>query len=110
MKFLYLYENDRPEHRDIRTELKTWVAKWQMFSDTLPYKFSDVLPLIDKLAFPNVYTELQLATIFPVPSCSREYCISDSQCLKMYLRDTMSQDRLSGLALFNVPIKAEKNN
>ena len=83
MKFLSLYENDLPEQRYNGTELKTWEAKWKMFSGTLPSKLSEVLPLIDKLTFPNVYIALQLAATFPATSCSCERSISVLRRLKM---------------------------
>ena len=83
MKFQSLYENDLPEQRYNGTELKKWEAKRKMFSGTLPSKLSEVLPLIDKLTFPNVYIALQLATTFPVTSCSCERSISVLRRLKM---------------------------
>ena len=112
MKFLSLYENDLPEQRYIATELTAWETKWKMFSGSLPSKLSEVLPLIDKLTFPNVYTALQLAATFLVTSCSCERSFSALRRLKTYLRNTMTQDRIIGLALLNIhreiPVRAEK--
>ena len=101
-KFLSLYEDDLPEPRYILTELKTWETKWKISKSALPSKLCDVLPLIDKLTFPNINAALRLAATFPVTSCSCERSVSVLRRLKTYLRNTMSQERMNGLALLNV--------
>ena len=79
---------------------------------TLPSKLSEVLPLLDRLTFPNVYIALQLAATFAITSCSCERSIPVLRRLKTYLRSTVSQDRMNGLVLLyvhrEIPIRAEK--
>ena len=102
MKFLSLYEGDMPEPRHSSIELKTWETKWKMVTETLPTRLNEVLPLTDQLIFPNIYTALKIAATIPVTSCSCERSISVLRRLKTYLRNTMNQTRMNGLALLNV--------
>ena len=63
-------------------------------------------------SFPNVYKVLQLLGTVPVTSCECERCVSVLRRLKTYLRSTMTQKRLNGLALMavhrNIPIDLER--
>ena len=55
-----------------------------------------------KLFFPNISTLLQLFATLPVTSATAERSFSLLDRLKTYLRSTMGEDRLNGLALANV--------
>lgn len=52
--------------------------------------------------FPNIKTLLQLFSTLPVTSANRERTFSTLKRLKSYLRTTISQERLNGLALTNI--------
>lgn len=100
--FLSMYTDDLPEPRYLQTELRTWESKWETASGAPPETLADLLPRIDKITFPNLYTAFQIAATIPVTSCSCERSISVLRRLKTYLRNTMGASRMNGLALLNV--------
>ena len=59
------------------------------------------LPSVDPASFPNIFTILQILAKIPVTSCSCERSISCLRYLKNYLRGTMAEERLNGLALMH---------
>ena len=56
---------------------------------------------LDKLSYPVVGAGLQLLMTYVVSSATAERSFSTLKRLKTYLRSTMSQDRLSGLAMLH---------
>ena len=52
--------------------------------------------------FPNVTKLLTIACTLPITSCEAERAFSTLRKTKTYLRTTMGEERLSGLALMNV--------
>ena len=68
----------------------------------LPSKLPEVLLFVDKINFPNISTAFQIFATIPVTTCTCERSISVLRRLKTYLRSTMSESRLKGLALLNV--------
>ncbi|CAH3171385.1 unnamed protein product, partial [Porites lobata] len=71
-------------------------------ADPIPDRVSDTLAEVDKHAFCNIYTILQLLSTLPMSSASSERSFSTLKYLKTYLRNTMGQGRLNGLALMYV--------
>ena len=100
--FISMFESDLPEPRYLSTELKSWESYWEMFHGRRPSTISDLLPFIDKMIFPNIYTALQIAATIPVTTCSCERSISVLRRLKTYLRNSMTESRMNGLALLHV--------
>ena len=49
-----------------------------------------------------LHAALRLAATFPMITCSCDCSISVLRRLKTYVRNTMSQERMNGLALLNV--------
>ena len=74
--FLSMYTHDLPEPRYLQTELRTWESTWETSSGTPPETLADLLPCINKITFPNLYTVFQIADTIPVASCSCERSIS----------------------------------
>ena len=101
-KFLEMYKDDLPEPRYLATELEMWNETCRMADSKLPSTLTHVLKFIDKTTFPNVYTALQIFATIPVTTCSCERSISGLRRLKTFLRNSMSEGRLKGLALLNV--------
>ena len=54
------------------------------------------------IAFPNLLKELQIALTLSVSSAACERTFSSSKRIKTYLRSTMSDDRLTNLALLTI--------
>ena len=52
--------------------------------------------------FPNIFSLLTTLAVLPITSCEAERCISCLRRLKTYLRSSMGQDRLTGLALLHI--------
>ncbi|KAK3878989.1 hypothetical protein Pcinc_016433 [Petrolisthes cinctipes] len=52
--------------------------------------------------YPNMWIALRTAVTTPVIVASAEKSLSKLKLIKTYLRSTMSQERLSGLALINI--------
>ena len=50
----------------------------------------------------NIYSLLTTLAVLPVTSCEAERCISCLRRLKTYLRSSMRQDHLTGLALLHI--------
>jgi hypothetical protein len=52
--------------------------------------------------FPNLTTALRVILTYPVSAASAERSFSKLKLVKSYLRSTMGQDRLNGLALMSI--------
>ena len=97
-----MYKDDLPQPRFLDTELEMWAERCQMEKSHLPSKLADILPCVDKISFPNVYTAFQIFATISVTTCSCKRSISVLRLLKTaYLHSTMSESRLKGLALLN---------
>ena len=94
--------DDLPEPRYINTELKMWEEYWLQADGVPPATLADLLPRIDKLAFPNIFTAMQILATLPLATCTCGRSISALRRPKTYLRSTMTQERLTGLALIDV--------
>ena len=63
---------------------------------------SDVYHPLEKNMFPSLKSVLQVALTIPVSSCSCERSFSSLRRLQTWLRGTMSQSRLSELAIMTI--------
>ena len=70
-------------------------------TEDIPDSIDAALEQIDKGAYVNIYTILQILITIPISSASCKRSISTLRNLKTYLRNTMVQDRLNGLALMH---------
>lgn len=85
----------------LKAELMLWRKRWE--DRTLkPETAVDALRECDANLFPNVATLLQIFGTVPVTTSSAERTFSSLRRLKTYLRSTMGQCRLNGLALANI--------
>ena len=94
--------DDLPEPRYIDTELSMWENHCERLQGTPCATFATLHPTIDKLTFPNIYGAMQLLATFPITTCTCERSLSVLCRLKTYLRNTMGESRLNGLALLHV--------
>eukprot|EP00794_Sanderia_malayensis_P016514 gene16514-18165_t len=99
--FLVLHSDDLPEPRYIDTELNMWEV-FCYESEHSPSTLSELLPKVDRLTFLNLFSALQISATTPVTTCTCERSVSILRRLKTYLRNTISQSRLDGLALLHV--------
>ena len=75
--------------------------------EDIPDSTGATLYQIDKDAYVNIYTMLQILITIPILSASCERSISAQRNLKIYFRNTMVQDRLNGLGLMHANIEME---
>ena len=67
-----------------------------------PSTFVEALKECDKDLYPNIFTLLQIGATLPVTSCQCERSASSLRRLHNYLRCSMTQERLSSLALMHI--------
>ena len=101
--FLDNCKSDLPHPLGIDAELDLWRMHWSREDVIeLPGKIYQTLKVTDKMIFPNIYTALKILATLPITTCEAERSISVIRRLKTYMRSTMSQTRLNGLALLNI--------
>ena len=85
-------------------EYEVWIRKWQCVDDSkkLPSCLFEVYSDCSPIQFPNIKSLLQIALTVPVTSCECERSFSQLKILKTPSRTTMSEKRLSGLALMKI--------
>lgn len=81
-------------------EFRLWWTKWESTGPSLrPSTGLDALPHCDSTFYPNIYKLLQILVTLPLTTATAERSFSSLRRLKTYLRSTMSEERLVGLAL-----------
>ena len=106
---LEYYGEDLPSSSSLETELHLWKCKWSLSSQQLPDTPADALQLASYNMFPNIHKIFRLICTIPVTSCECERSVSVLRRLKTYLRSSMGQERLSGLALMHIHYGMELN-
>ena len=100
---LLFWENDLETPTALLAELKEWVAHWKdQPNDEYPSNLLDCLEHADEDQFSNIRKLLVIGCTLPVGSAEAERSFSAFRRLKSYLRSTMSEDRLAGLALMHI--------
>ena len=102
VRYLKYYEEFMPNARSINSELDIWETCCRQGSIPNEKTLSALLPFADQLAFPNICIALQILATVPVTSCECERNNSSLRRLKTWLRSSMIQDRLNGLALMHI--------
>ena len=103
------YKEDLLSVSSFETEFHLWKCKWMSFNRELPDSPSMALLYAKKDMFPNIHQLLRIVCTLPVTSCECERSVSVLRRLKTYLRSTMSNERLSGLALMHTNYSMELN-
>ena len=86
------------------TEYNMGVAKWKEIhaaSADIPNKLVDALNSCSAIQFPNLHVLLRLALALPITSCESKRSFSQLKLVQT-IRSTMTNDRLSGLALMKI--------
>ena len=98
-----LYQTDLPAPLSLQTELQCWKHKFMCFEpDQLPDSPILALNECDNRLFPNISMLLRILSTIPVTSCEAERTFSALRRIKPFLWTTMTEDRLSGLALLHI--------
>ncbi|XP_076658585.1 52 kDa repressor of the inhibitor of the protein kinase-like [Halictus rubicundus] len=94
----------------IVNEYRLWMVKWQAWqrSQDIPQSISDLILNCDIDMYPNIRKFLCIMATLPVSVATAERSFSTLRRIKSWLRSSMVEDRLTGLALLhihkNVPI------
>ena len=104
------YHDDIPSPSTLQQELHMWKCKWKLVEKSgLPDTPSKSIEHADESMFPNIHILLRLICTLPVTSSDGDRSISVLRRLKTYLRSTMGQDRMTGLALMQIKYGMELN-
>ena len=95
------FKDDVESFDMLETEVHQWYRQW-INQKEKPTTIVSTLAQCDEHFYPNIKTILRICGCFPVTSCECERSISILRLLKTYLRSTMGQERLSGLALMYI--------
>ena len=99
IKDLSEFYSDDIDQEVIETEVKLWHTHLEKLSIK---SVLDALDNCNKDLFPNVFKLLQIFATLPVTSCEHERSFSTLKRIKTYLRNSISQFRLNGLASLNI--------
>lgn len=101
---LKLYGSFLPAGPDAcQAEFGRWQRKWQQAPlDKRPSTLIDALKSCNRALYPNVFILLQIFATIPVTTATSERSFSSLRLLKTYLRSTMKEERLNGLALMAI--------
>lgn len=91
------YKNDLPNYDALEGELMIWKHLRKSCSDQ-----SHASTYQSSVDLPNIRTLLQILYTLPITSSTAERSFSTLRRLKTYLRSTMTEERLNGLALLNI--------
>jgi hypothetical protein len=86
-----------------KAELQIWKRFWEEKSqEERPHSFIESLNFCDAHIFPSVSTAIKIAACIPVTVVPVQRSLSTLKRQKPYLRNTMGEERLNGLALMKV--------
>ena len=102
------YEDSLPLPLSLDAELTLWQRKWERQDpNTVPTTALAALKEIGHALYPIIAECLKIFVTLPVITCECERNVSALRRLKTYLRSTMSQTRLIGLALLHIHYNME---
>ena len=101
--FCQFIEEYMPDILCLESELTLWERHWESIEDkeTIPKTVSEVLNTMDQHMYPNITAAMKVLATVPVTTCECERSVSTLRRLKTYMRSTMGQTRLTGLALLH---------
>ena len=83
--------------------MQRWVNKWKKEDvSTVPSSAIDALRACHADIYPNVYILLAISGTLPVSTATSERSFSTMRRLKTYLRSSIGNERMTGLALLPV--------
>jgi len=100
-----LHADDLPSPETVDQELFRWRDKWGKLwenDEEIPKSCAQAITKCDPIRFPNLYVLLQLVCTSTVTSCECERAASVLRRLHNFMRSSMTEERLTGLALIHV--------
>lgn len=104
---------DNVNESTVLQEYKLWIAKWQRELNNgtkIPQTIPQIIDVCDSDLYPNVKKFLHILATIPVSGATAERSFSTLRRLKTWLRSTMGEERLTGLALLNIHHQIEVND
>lgn len=89
----------------IVAEFKLWVAKWKrevLEGVKIPNNLPQIVDSCDTDLYPSINMFLRILATLPVSAATAERTFSTLRRLKTWLRSTMGEERLTGLALLHI--------
>nr|CAI5844809.1 unnamed protein product [Callosobruchus analis] len=107
---LSFYHQDVAElsRNGLDAELRLWYQKFMKIDGSsveppaTPKCAIDALNACNAAIYPNIFTLLKIFATIPISTATAERTFSTLRRLKSYLRNTMSENRLNGLANLNI--------
>lgn len=97
------YEDISASSLELSAEIGLWREHWKSaIPKDLPKSCEIALSKCNRDFFPNVAILLQRFATLPVTTASTERSFSSLRRIKTYLRSTMTEDRLNGIALAHI--------
>ena len=88
---------------EFKTEVTRWKHKWSgMDPNVTPQTLVETLDHANSQFYPGVYVALVTLLTYPVSTCTAERSFSSIKRLKSPLRSTMTDERLSSLAILHI--------
>jgi len=107
-QFCTLYEGSLPSPLSLDAVMTLWQRKWERQDpNTVLTTALATLKEIDHALYPKITECLKIFLTLPVTTCECERNVSALRRLKTYLWSTMSQTRLTGLALLHIHYNME---
>ena len=104
------FKDDLPIPQNFQAELHCCLTRWEGEANCdVPKDAATSLKAADNAFFPNIHTCLKLVCTFGVTSAECERTISALRRLETYMRSTMTEDRINGLAMLHVHYGVEVN-
>ncbi|VEN51205.1 unnamed protein product [Callosobruchus maculatus] len=94
---------------NIKNEIELWQQLWQNKSNVAELSVVDVLKDA-KVFFPGTFRALKILITLPFTTCTIERSFSSLRRMKTWLRSTMVESRLNGLAMMSVHRKYVTDN
>ena len=91
-----------------KLEVNRWRYRWSIRepTDPLPQTLVETLDVANAAFYPGIYVAVKTLLTYPVSACAAERIFSSMKRLKTPLRNTMTDHRLSSLAI--LPTHKEK--
>jgi hypothetical protein len=100
---IHFYEAYLSSPTTIKEEFELYKRKWlNEAPDNRPSNAIDAYIQCNGVFFPNIKVLLQIYATLPVTTATGERSFSTLKLLKTYLRSTMSENRLNGLAMMYI--------
>lgn len=105
-ELIEMYKDDLGSSGEVKAEIELWrMLLRKMYTataDTKTMKGMELLKRCNDELYPNVYKLLKIFCCLPFSNAYTEKSFSSLKRLKTYLRNTMSEQRLNGLAHLNI--------